>query len=52
MTQLGCQGDPLGIVQEIKIWSCEQMVYSQPRISPVKWEEQSPVGFMRYKRIA
>ena len=33
---LGGKGDPLGIVQEIKIWSCWYMVNAQSRISPGK----------------
>ena len=33
LTWLGGEGDPLGIVQETEIWSCEQVVYALPRIS-------------------
>ena len=33
---LGWKGDPLGIVQETKIWTCWQMVYAQTRICPRK----------------
>ena len=36
-TWLGWEGDPLGIVQETEIWSYEQMVYVQSRISPGEW---------------
>ena len=28
-TWLGGEGDPLGIVQDILVWTCEQMVYAQ-----------------------
>ena len=38
MTQLGGQGEPLEIVQEIEIWPYKQMVYAQPRINPGKWD--------------
>ena len=31
--KLGGKGDPLGIAQEIKIWPCKQVVYTQSR----KW---------------
>ena len=33
---LGGKGDPLRIVQEIKIWPCWQMVFAQTRIYPSK----------------
>ena len=42
---LGGQDDPLGIVQEIETWPYEQMVYAQPRIHPVEWDTQTPLGF-------
>ena len=35
----------LGIVQEIEIWPCEQVVYAQPRICPRKWNAQNSLGF-------
>ena len=35
---IGWKGDPLGIVQEIKIWLCLQMVYALTRIFPRKWK--------------
>ena len=35
-TRLGWEGDPLGIVQEIKISPYNQMVYAQTRIRPWK----------------
>ena len=28
-TKLGGKGDPSGIVPEIKIWPCKQIVYAQ-----------------------
>ena len=37
LTWLGGKGDPLEIVQEIKIWSHYQMVYTQTRICPRQW---------------
>ena len=39
------EGDPLRIVQEIKIWSYNQMVYAQNRIRPREWDVQSSLGF-------
>ena len=39
------QGDPLGIVQEIEIWPCEQMIYAQPRICPGELNAQTSLGF-------
>ena len=39
------EGDPLGIVKEIEIWTYKQMIYAQARICPRKWEEQACVGF-------
>ena len=38
------QGDPLWIVQEIKIWPYEQIVDAQPRICPAEWDAQTPLG--------
>ena len=40
ISNLGGEGDPLGIVQEVKIWPYEQMVYAQPRIcsGKVLWD--------------
>ena len=35
---LGGQNDPLGTVQEIKIWRYEQMKYAQPWISSREWD--------------
>ena len=32
--RLGGQGDSLGIMQEIEVWTYEQMIYAQPRICP------------------
>ena len=37
--RLGGEGDPLEIVQEIKIWPNYQMVYAQTRIL---WREWGP----------
>ena len=37
-------GDPLGIVQEIVMWSYEQVVYEQPGTSSGKWDEQTSQG--------
>ena len=34
LTRLGGQVDPLGNVQETKIWPYEQMVYAQPSTCP------------------
>ena len=44
-TWLDGQDDPLGIVQEIEIQPYEQMIYVQPRISTVEWDEQTLLGF-------
>ena len=35
----------MGIVQEIKLWPCELMVYAQARIRPGEWDKQTPQGF-------
>ena len=39
------KGDPLGIVQVIKILTYKQMVYIQPRIYAEKWDTQNSRGF-------
>ena len=43
-TRLGGQDDPLGNVQEISIWPCQQMVYAQPSTCPRKWHTWTPMG--------
>ena len=45
LAQLGGQGDPLEIVQEIKIRSNKWLVYAQLRICCKKWDAQTPMGF-------
>ena len=42
---MGGEGDPLGILQEIELWPCEQVVYAQPRIHPVEWDVWNSRGF-------
>ena len=37
LTWLDGQSDPLGNVQEILIWPCQQIVYAQPSTCPRKW---------------
>ena len=32
-------------MQEIKVLPYEQMVHTQPRISPGEWDTQNPLGF-------
>ena len=44
-TQLSGQGNPLGNVPEIEIWSYEQMVCAEPRICSGEWDTQTPLGF-------
>ena len=44
-TWLGWKGDPLGIVQEVKILLYEQIVYAKPRIHPEEWHAQSSLEF-------
>ena len=39
------QDDPLRVVQEIRIWPYEQMVYAQPRSFPGEWDAQTPMEF-------
>ena len=39
--RLSVEVDPLGIVQEIKIWQYERMVCAKPRIRPVEWDIQN-----------
>ena len=41
---LSGQGDPQGIVEEIKVWLYEQMVYAQPEYV-LKNKTQNPLGF-------
>ena len=48
---LGGQSDPLGIVQEAKIWPCEQIVYAQHGIHPDKWDAQKSGGFWETNRL-
>ena len=43
-TRLSRQGDPLGMVQEIEIWPCQQMVHAQPNSCPRKWHTETPMG--------
>ena len=43
--QKGGEGDSLGIIQEIKIRSCEQMVYAWPRTCPGEWDAQIALRF-------
>ena len=38
-------GDSLGIVLEIGVWPCKQMVYAQPRICPREREAQTSQWF-------
>ena len=45
ITQLSGEGDSLGIVQEIEIWSYEQVVYAQFRIRLEEWDAQTPLEF-------
>ena len=49
-TWLGGEGDPVRIMQEIKIWPHKQMVHEQTRIPPGEWDEKIS-GILRYKRI-
>ena len=35
----------MGIVQEIKIWPYEQVVYAQPGICPGEWDVQNYLDF-------
>ena len=42
--ELGGQDDPLGNVQGIEIWPCQQMLYAQPNTYPWKWHTQTPMG--------
>ena len=36
--RMGGKGDPLGIVQETKIYPCWKMGYAQTRLFSRKWE--------------
>ena len=33
-------------MQEIEVWSYEQMAYTQLRIFPGEWDEQTSLGFL------
>ena len=44
-TRLVGKSDPLGNVQEIEVWPCEQMVYAQTWICPGEWDAQTSLGF-------
>ena len=46
---LGGKGDPLGIVQDIKIWTYCQLVYALTRIGPKEWDAEF-FGILIYKR--
>ena len=35
----------MGIVQELRIWLYEQMVYAQSNTCPEEWDTQTPMGF-------
>ena len=48
--QLDGEGDPQEIVQAYEIWLYYQMVYTQTRISPGKWDTKFS-GIMRYQQI-
>ena len=41
----GGEGDLLGIMQEIEIWPCKQVVYAQPRIRLGEQDTQSSLVF-------
>ena len=47
---LGGKGDPLGIVQEIEIWSYYQMLHAQTRIRQGEWITQNSRGFFHTNR--
>ena len=51
-TRLGGEGNPLGILQEIEIWSNKQMVYVQSRIRYGEWDAQTSLGFSNINRSA
>ena len=42
---MGGLGVPLGIMQEVEVWSYKQMVYAHPRICLREWDAQTPLGF-------
>ena len=44
---LGGKGDRLVTVQEIKVWQYWQIVYTQTRCCPNKWEAWDSLGFLR-----
>ena len=43
--RIGGQWDLLGIMQEVSVWSYEQMVYAQPRTHHRKWDAINCLGF-------
>ena len=43
--RLGGENYPLGIVQEIEIWPYYQMLYTQTRICPGKWDTHNSLEF-------
>ena len=45
LARLGGRGDPLGILQEIEIWTCYQFVYAQSRIRSGEWDAWGFLGF-------
>ena len=51
LRQLGGEGDAQGIVQEIEIWTHQQVVYAQHRIHPGEWKEQSALGFSWFSLV-
>ena len=46
----GGEGDPLGSVQESKIWPYEQIVYVQTRTWPGEWDAQITLLFWDINR--
>ena len=42
---MGGESNSLGIVQEIKIWPCKQVVYARFEICPEEWDTLSSLGF-------
>ena len=47
---MGGKGNPLGIMQEIEIWSYEQVVYGQLKICPGEWDSHNSLGFWDMNR--
>ena len=48
---LGKKGDPLGTMQQTKVWTCWQMIYTNQNISYKMWKTKFSVS-LNYKQTS